>query len=166
MFSPAARPLLDGPLDGVAGHVGVAGLVHRVAKGEVAGGVAPAVLGGHDDGLADLGPDLAAPFVDDGLAVLDLAPLVVAGHGRSPKAARAMARAGDLIDGPSLAWPSLAWPSLGALRSRRRSWPVMGLQGLSLLLAGGCGHGLGIDFLFGERCDGGLLLVLGGAALG
>ena len=81
---PGTGALFDGALDGVLGHVGVLGFVDRVAEGEVGVGVGPALACGGHDGLGALGPDLALLLVLAFLAVADVRPFAVAGHGESP----------------------------------------------------------------------------------
>src|SRR5262249_5192227 len=100
------------PLDRVAGHVGVAGLVDGVAQGQVARRVGAPVLGGDDDRLGALGPGLAALLVHGGLAVLDVVPLAVTGHGESSALTR------DVITGSR----RTGRPGAASRHGRPRAW--------------------------------------------
>ena len=63
-----AGAALDGPLDVVLGHADGLGVVDGVAEPQVRVGVAAAVLGGDDDRLGQLAPQLAALGVDQALS--------------------------------------------------------------------------------------------------
>src|SRR5437899_8697884 len=76
-----ARPLLNGPLDVVGGHVGRLGGLHGRLESEIALRVAAPVLGRHGDLTEDLGEELAALHVGLALLALDLGPSGVSGHG-------------------------------------------------------------------------------------
>ena len=72
--------LLDGAVDVLGGHVGVAGLEHERAEAGVAIGIAAAGFGGEGEIAREAGEDLAAAGVGDGLEPFYLGPLVMAGH--------------------------------------------------------------------------------------
>jgi hypothetical protein len=76
-----AGGLLDGSLDVVLGHVGRIGLVHGQAQTRIGFGVAAAFARGHRDLTDQAGEDLAALGILRLLAVLDIGPFAVTGHG-------------------------------------------------------------------------------------
>jgi hypothetical protein len=78
-----AGGLVDVALDGVGRHVGRLGLLDRQAQARVGRRVAAAGAGRDHDFTDDAGPDLAALFVLAALAVLDIGPFAVSGHGKS-----------------------------------------------------------------------------------
>ena len=77
-----AGALLDGAVDVVGGHVGLAGLEDEGAKAGVAVGIAAAGLGGEGEVAREAGENLAAAAIGDGFAAFDFGPLVMAGHRR------------------------------------------------------------------------------------
>src|SRR5690606_18899366 len=77
----AASAALDGALDVVLGHVGVGGLVPGHGQARVAVGVRAAGARRDGDLADDFGPELAPLGVLTPLAVLDIGPFAVSGHG-------------------------------------------------------------------------------------
>ena len=75
-----AGALLDGAVDVVGRHVGLAGLEDQRAQPGVAVEVAAAGLGGHRDVAREPGENLAAARVGHGLEPFDFGPLIMAGH--------------------------------------------------------------------------------------
>src|SRR5207248_2526416 len=80
-----AGALRDRALDVVLRHRVGARLLDRVLQREVAGRVAPALLGGDDDRARELREELAAPGVGRALLVLDRRPLAMPGQGSPPR---------------------------------------------------------------------------------
>ena len=76
-----AGALLDRVVDLVLGHVDGLALVDGHAQARVERRVAAAHLGGHGDFLGDFGERGAALFVLAALAVLDVGPFGMSGHG-------------------------------------------------------------------------------------
>ncbi len=75
-----AGALLDGPVDGVLGHVFGFGFIDGGAQARVTFRVAPADLGRHGDFLDELGENLSAFGVLCAFAVFDVRPLAVSCH--------------------------------------------------------------------------------------
>src|SRR5262249_15292727 len=76
-----AGGLVDVALDGVGRHVGRLGLVDRQPQARVGRQIAAALARRHHDFTDDARPDLAALLVLAPLAVLDVRPFAVSGHG-------------------------------------------------------------------------------------
>jgi hypothetical protein len=70
----------DGAVDGVAGHIGVQGLVHCRAQAGVVFRGGTALLGGYHQFPDKLGEHLAALGILGRLAVLDIGPFTVTRH--------------------------------------------------------------------------------------
>jgi len=76
-----AGALLDGAVDVIGRHVGLAGLEEKGAQPGVGLGIATARLGGEGDVTREPGEDLAPARIGDGFGAFDFGPLVVTGHG-------------------------------------------------------------------------------------
>jgi len=79
-----AGPALDRALDRVLGHVVGQGLVDRQAQARVAAEIRAAHLGRDRDLADEFGKQLAALGILAFLAVLNIGPFTVSGHGLSP----------------------------------------------------------------------------------
>src|SRR5690606_27306629 len=100
----------DGTVDVVLGHALRLGLLDGKAQPRVGADVAPAHARGHRDLADELGEQLAAFLVLGTLAVLDVCPLAVSGHGGLSS------------------WSSLGWRPGGGSGLARRMITVIGFS--------------------------------------
>ena len=76
-----ARALLDGAVDVVGGHVGLARLHEDGAQARVHAGIATAGLGGDGDLAREAAENLAPARIGDGLGAFDFGPFAMTRHG-------------------------------------------------------------------------------------